>query len=113
VPFDLVEWSRHAPRLNTIATIAAALAVLPVPDLYFLFLRVLFCGVSLFYMTRPTGLRDADRWVLTGLVVFFNPIVPVDFISQRLWQSIVAGTVVYFWVLRWRSARAQRLRWRR
>jgi len=83
------------------------------PDLYFLFLRLLFCGVSLFYLTRQAGVRDADRWVLTGLVVFFNPVVPIDLGSQRLWLSIAIGTVAYFWVLRWRTTRAHRLRWRR
>ena len=112
-PFDLVRWPRRAPGINTIATIAAAVAFLPVPDLYFLFLRLVFCGTSLFYLTRSAGVRDADRWVLTGLVVFFNPVVPIDLGSQRAWLSIAIGTVGYFWVLRWRTTRAHRLRWRR
>lgn len=108
MPFDLT-----FPRLNTLVTAAAAIGLLPMPELYLFALRVLVCGVALFYLTRPAGVRDADKWALVLLVLYFNPVVPVSLGGRPAWWLMTAVMVIYFWVLGWRTAAAHRLRWRR
>lgn len=83
------------------------------PDLYFLGLRILVCAMALFYMTRPAGVRDRDRWALSAVILFFNPVLPVGFGGWRLWALASAATATSFWVLGWRTTAAYRLRWRR
>ena len=62
-------------------------------------LRIFLCGLSLYFLTRPTGMRDVEKWVLAGLVLLFNPIAPVELGSKPLWSIINIATVVWFWML--------------
>jgi len=94
---------RRSPGLITIASSAVAVGLLPMPYGYYMLLRLFFCGVSLYYMTRRSGVRDTDKWVLAGLAVLYNPLVPVELGSKPLWSIVNVGTVVYFWVLSTRA----------
>jgi hypothetical protein len=92
-------WRRRSPGLVTIAAIAVAVGLLPMPYGYYMLLRLFFCGVSLYLLSRVHRIRDAEKWVLAGLAVLYNPLVPIELGSKPLWSIVNIGTVVYFWVL--------------
>lgn len=87
---------RRWPGVVTIAAVAVAIGLLPLPYGYYMLLRLFLCGVSLYFLTQPIGVRDAEKWVLAGLVVLYNPIAPVELGSKPLWSIINIGTVVWF-----------------
>jgi len=95
----MMSWTRRAPGVVTIAAIAVAIGLLPLPYGYYVLLRIFLCGLSLYFLTRPTGIRDAEKWVLAGLVLLYNPIAPVELGSKPLWTIINIATVVWFWML--------------
>jgi hypothetical protein len=90
---------RRSPGVVTIAAIVVAIGLLPLPYGYYMLLRLFLCGVSLYFLTRPSGLRDAEKWVLAGLAVLYNPIVPIELGSRPLWSIVNIATVVWFWRL--------------
>ena len=90
--------NRPWPSVITIAAIAVAIGLLPMPYGYYMLLRLFLCGVSLHFLTRPS-VRDAEKWVLAGLVVLYNPLVPIELGSKPLWSIVNIGTVVWFWML--------------
>src|SRR5919106_5660394 len=89
----------HPPRVVTIAWVAVAIGLLPMPYEYYMLLRVFFCGVSLFYLTRESGVREVEKWILVGLAVLYNPLVPVELGNKTLWTIVNVATVVYFTIL--------------
>lgn len=98
-----MRWNRRSPGLITIAAIVVAIGLLPLPYEYYVLQRLFLCGVSLYFLTRPTGLRDAEKWVLVGLAVLYNPIAPVSLGSKLLWSVINIATVAWFWLLNRRT----------
>jgi hypothetical protein len=94
-----MRWNRRRPGVIAIAWIAVAIGLLPMPYGYYMLLRVFFCGISLYLLTRPVGVRDAEKWVLAGLAVFYNPLVPVEAGSKTLWTIVNVATVVYFQII--------------
>ncbi|MGH9256216.1 MAG: DUF6804 family protein [Vicinamibacterales bacterium] len=96
------------PGFVAIAWIAVAIGLLPMPGEYYVLVRVFFCGIGIYFLTRPAGVRDVERWVLTGLVVLYNPLVPVELGSGVLWTAVAIATVAYFHVL---DRRAGARRW--
>jgi hypothetical protein len=104
--YALTRWRRRPPRVVTIAWITVAIGFLPMPYEYYMLLRLFFCGISLFYLTRPTGVREGEKWVLVGLVVLYNPLVPVELGNRLLWTTVNVATVIYFTVLSRRATRA-------
>lgn len=104
----LIRANRHPPNVVTIAAVAVAIGLLPLPYGYYMLLRLFLCGVSLYFLTRPSGVRDTEKWVLVGLVVLYNPLAPIELGSKLLWSLINIGTVVWFWML---SRRAVVRRW--
>lgn len=98
-----MRWNRRTPDLITIAAIAVAIGLLPLPYGYYVLLRLFLCGVSLYFLTRPRGIRDVEKWALGGLVVLYNPIVPIELGSKLLWSIINVATVVWFWMLNQRT----------
>jgi hypothetical protein len=94
---------RRSPGLATIAAIAVAVGLLPMPYGYYMLLRLFLCGVSIYYLSSIPGVRDGEKWVLTGLAVLYNPLVPIELGSKPLWSIINIGTVVWFWMLSGRS----------
>ncbi len=100
----LTRLTRRPPGVVTIAWIAVAIGLLPMPYGYDMLLRLFFCGVSLFYLTRETGVREVEKWILVGLVVLYNPLVPVELGNKALWTIVNVATVVYFSVLSKRAS---------
>jgi len=84
--------------------VAVAIGLLPSPYGYYLLLRLFLCGVSLYFLTRPRGIADAETWVLIGIVVLYNPLVPIELGAKPRWSVINVATVVWFWRLNRRSA---------
>jgi len=100
----LTRWNRRTPGLITIAAIAVGIGLLPMPYDYYMLLRLFLCGVSVYFLTRPRGVRDAEKWVLGGLAVLYNPIAPVGLGSKTMWSIINIATVVWFWTLNRRTS---------
>jgi hypothetical protein len=96
----MMRWNRGSPGLITIAAVAVAIGLLPLPYGYYM---LLLCGVGLYFLTRPHGVRDAEKWVLAGLVALYNPIAPIELGSKPLWSIINIATVVWFWRLNQRA----------
>lgn len=94
-----MRWKRPDLGLVAIAGIAVGIGLLPLPAEYYVLLRVFLCGVSLYFLSRPWGARDWEKWVLVGLIVLHNPIVSVPFGSPFAWSLINVATVVWFWIL--------------
>ena len=90
---------RRLPGPVTIAAFAVAIGLLPLPYGYYVLLRLFLCGLSLYFLTRPRGVRDVEKWVLGGLVVLYHPIAPVELGSTLLWSIINIATVIWFWTL--------------
>jgi hypothetical protein len=90
-----MRWRHRRPGVITIAWLAVALGLLPIPG-YYMLLRLFFCGLSLYFLTRPAGVRDGEKWVLAGLTVLYNPLVPIELGSRALWTIVSVGAVVFF-----------------
>ena len=104
-----MRWPRPLPKIVTIAGVAVAIGLLPAPSEYYALARLFFCGASLYYLSRPTGVSDAGKWVLVGLVILHNPVVPIELGDTRVWAIVNIGTVAYFWVVERRAM--HRSRW--
>lgn len=94
-----MRWNRRPPGFITMAAIAVVIGLLPLPYEYYVLLRLFLCGISVYFLTRPTGVRDVEKWVLVALAVLYNPIAPVELGSKPLWSIINLVTVVWFWML--------------
>ena len=90
--------NREPPGLITIAAVAVAIGLLPLPYEYYVLLRLFLCVVSVYFVTRPS-VRDAEKWVLVGLILLYNPIAPVGLGSKLVWSVINIATVAWFWRL--------------
>ena len=95
---------RPALDVVAIAAVAVAIGLLPLPGDYYVLLRIFLCGLSLYFLTRPRGVREAEKWVLGGLALLYNPIVPIGLGSKTVWSVINIVTVVWLWRLKQRSA---------
>lgn len=103
-----MRWPRRLPGVTTIASLAVALGLLPMPYEYYALLRLFLCGVSLYYLTQPIGVSDGEKWLLVGLVILHNPVVPIELGDRTIWGIVNIGTVAYFWVLNRRAMRTSR-----
>ncbi|OFW04393.1 MAG: hypothetical protein A3I61_11240 [Acidobacteria bacterium RIFCSPLOWO2_02_FULL_68_18] len=45
---------------------------------------------------RPPGVRDAEKSVLVGFAVLYNPLVPIELWSRAPWTIVNLGTPVFF-----------------
>ena len=95
---------RPAFDVVTIAALAVAIGLLPLPGDYYALLRLFLCGLCLYFLTRPRGVREAEKWVLGGLALLYNPIAPVGLGSKTIWSVVNIATVVWLWRLKRRSA---------
>lgn len=84
--------------LPFIATVAVVVGFANLPYGYYMLLRLFLCGVSLFLLfgTRLV-LEDWHRWVLGGLAVLYNPVLPIRIGDKGLWVILNVATVVFFW----------------
>lgn len=96
--------NRPAPGILTIAGVAVALGFLPLPAGYYLLVRLLLCGLSIYFLSSVARVRDAEKWVLTGLAILYNPVVPVEVGSRLLWSIISVATLIWFWRLARRAS---------
>ena len=95
------------PGVVTIAAIAIAIGLLPLPYGYYMVLRLFLCVVCIYFVSSVPGVRDGARWVLVGLALLYNPIAPVELGSRPLGSIINNGTVVWLWMLDRRSGSAR------
>jgi hypothetical protein len=105
----LIHANRRSPGVITIAAAVVAIGLLPLPYGYYMLLRLFLCGLSFYFLTRSSGVRDTEKWVLVGLVVLYNPLVPIALGSKPMWSLINIATVVWFWTL---SRRSPQRSWR-
>jgi len=98
-----MRWKRPALDVVTIAALAVALGLLPLPGDYYVLLRLFLCGLSLYFLARPRGVRESEKWILGGLALLYNPIAPIPLGSKVVWSVINIATVVWFWRLKQRT----------
>jgi len=98
-----MRWRARPPGVITIAWLSVAVGLLPMPGEYYMLARIFFCGLCLFFLARPAGVRDIEKWVLAGLAVLYNPLVPVDF-GRAVWVVASVSTAAYFHALHRRGA---------
>ena len=103
-----LRWPRRVPKIVTIAGVAVAIGLLPMPPEYYALVRLFFCGVSLYYLSRPTGVSDAGKWLLVGLVILHNPVVTIELGDRRVWAIVNFATWGYFWIVERRTMRRSR-----
>jgi len=97
--------NRRRPGVITIAAVAVAIGLLPLPFGYYMLLRVFLCVLCIYFISSVRAVRDREKWVLVGLAVLYNPIAPVELGSKPLWSIVSIGTVAWFWWLERRSGR--------
>lgn len=98
----------HGPASTLVLVTAAAVVVAlgPLPYGYYLLLRLWCCGVSIVFASRLTPpWAPPHGWVLGGLAVLYNPLLPVALGSKSLWTVVNVATVAYLWALAGRSGR--------
>ena len=84
--------------LVAIVGVAAGLANLPYG--YYLLLRLLLCGMSLFLLLgAELRLENWHRWALGGFAVLYNPVVPIRIGDKDIWAFLNVATVILFWVM--------------
>jgi hypothetical protein len=76
------------------------LALVGMPGIYYVVLQYFMCGACVYYIsTKHAVLPDRFVWILVGLAIVHNPIVPFPIGSWTAWALLHAGTVFYFWVV--------------
>ena len=98
-------WLYRRPGVIMIAWLAVGLGLLPMPGEYYVLVRIFFCGLSIYFLARPAGVRDAEKWVLAGLAVLYNPLVPIE-PGRTMWAVATVATAAYFHMLNRRAAGA-------
>ena len=95
------------PKLaSAIATIAVVVGLAELPYGYYMLLRLLLCGISLFLVFgAKLNLEDWHRWTLGGLAVLYNPVLPIYLGEKGLWIIANIATVVLFWMVSGRLRR--------
>ena len=100
-----MRWIRSTRDVLTIAAVAVVIGWLPLPAEYYLLLRFLLCGLCFYFLTSIPGVGDREKWVLTGLVILYNPIFPIEPGGRLLSTAINGAAVGWLWFLEWRSNR--------
>ena len=99
---------RHRLTVVTIAAIAVAAGLLPLPGEYYALLRIFLCGVCVYFLVQPAGVPDVAKWLLVALAILHNPIAPIELGAGLVWLIVNAGTVAFFWILNRRLERTPR-----
>jgi hypothetical protein len=88
----------QATSASLIATVAVAIGFASLPYGYYSLLRLFLCSVCLFFIfgARLT-LKDWQRWVLGGLAVLYNPVLPIVIGNKGIWEILNVATVVLLW----------------
>ena len=93
-----MRWKRPAIDVVSIAALAVAIGLLPLPYDYYVLLRLFLCGLSLYFLTRAR-VRESEKWVLVCVALLYNPIAPIGLGSKIVWSVINIATVAWFWTL--------------
>ena len=79
--------------------IVIALAIFPMPYVYYSFLRIVICGCSIFFAIRLFENKQISFvWIFGFLALLYNPIVPVYLYEKEIWTliNIATGILFYF-----------------
>jgi hypothetical protein len=98
---------RQRLTVVTIAAVAVAAGLLPMPGEYYALLRIFLCGVCVYFLVQP-GVPDVSKWLLVALAILHNPIAPIGLGAGPAWVAVNAATVAFFWILDRRAARTTR-----
>ena len=90
---------RRSFDVLAIAAVAVAIGLLPLPSGYYMLLRLFLCGLCLYFLAVVPRVRDGEKWILTGLVVLYNPVFPIELGSKTLWSIANIGTLIWLWSL--------------
>ena len=89
-----------------IATIGVVAALGAMPYSYYMLLRFVLCGVSVFLLLGAgLALVDWHRWLLGASAVLYNPLLPIRLGDKDIWTFLNILTVVLFWSVLPRSRR--------
>lgn len=81
------------------AVFAVAVGLLPMPYGYYMLLRLVLTIVSAYGLYLTWNPASPLSWLLIGLVVLYNPVIPVELGSKGLWTMINLATLGVFWFL--------------
>lgn len=105
LPMVFKRFERSGFWAAAVASIAVAFALASMPYGYYMLLRALLCGISLFLLLGSTlQLRDWEKWLLGACAVMYNPIFPISLGSKAIWTILNVVTVVLFWLVARRRA---------
>jgi hypothetical protein len=102
-----LQTSDNFPKVVTIiATIGVAVGLAAMPYGYYMLLRFVLCGASV-YLLLGVGLELVhwQQWVLGAFAVLYNPFLPVRLGDKGIWTVLNILTIVLFWSLLLRSRR--------
>src|SRR5262245_28045856 len=95
---------RQSVDLVGLAGIGVALGLLPLPQEYYMLVRILLCGLCIYCLASMPRVRDWEKWALTGLAILHNPVAPIELGGRLIWAAVGAGTVLWLW---WLGRRAR------
>ncbi len=82
------------------AAVASFAAILPIwPYGYYILLRWVVTGVSVYALVTIPTLGSGQRAALAGITLIFNPLIPVH-LSRGIWTIFNLGVGGYFLLLR-------------
>ncbi len=93
--------TRTLKTLLKIAVAALFLAVLPIwPYGYYTLLRLVVCGVCIFFVVKIKNLPalKSHKAALIVVGILFNPLIPV-YLVRTIWLPIDIGTGIYLIIL--------------
>ena len=75
------------------------IALFDMPYGYYMLLRLVVCGVSLWLIYHLWGADRDDQgqlWLLGGVALLYNPLVPIYLYSKGLWVILNLLTLALF-----------------
>ena len=100
LPFNLRKFHH---QVYTILAILFAIALLPFPYSYYIFLRTIVCIALYFYWAALYPMKQIYAfWYygVIGLAVLYNPIFTIELDSQFSWFIINIGTLYFLYRIR-------------
>ena len=85
---------------------ALTIALLDLPYGYYILLRFIVCGVSVYFAIGAVDLQKTGwAWVLGGIALLYNPLVRVH-LDRSLWSVINLATIWLLAVHMWKVGRS-------
>jgi len=92
-------------RLPLVATIVVLVGLLPMPGEYYVLMPLFLSGSCVYYLSTAVRVPEWEKFVLIGLIVLHNPIMPVPIGDRVFWSVANVATAAYFWLLASRGPR--------